>query len=459
MSDESPQPLRLKPRVRPPAEAAPAGETPPPPVPASPVEPAPAASTPPAANDTGASKLRLKPKLAVEPAAPAAPAEPVVPKPAPVIPAVAAEPAADRPRLKPRLSVEPAAAAQPETPVAAPEPASPPPAEPVAETPPPAPAPAEPAAGDGVKFKLKPKGAGTTPPIPAAPAAGAPPVAPAGESSPAPAADAGAPVVKSKAPKNIKILPPVVHIRAAEGADEKELAASVARPLPPHAKYKRKLILAGSMLALLILAGGGYYGWLMLNEPPPVPPPAAKPTTPAVIKKPEANTPSETLNKLASMPGAMIDKAQDAIAAKRTQEQNRIDGLGVDADTGNKPAAPTPPQAQDTTAKPYTTYAPTGSTGPTLTRTSSEIAPGVTATTSEVMAGAEASQAFRSLVGALKISGVFQGNPPRARINDRVFRKGEIVDVPLGVVFDSLETDKKMIVFKDRTGATVSRRY
>ena len=92
-----------------------------------------------------------------------------------------------------------------------------------------------------------------------------------------------------------------------------------------------------------------------------------------------------------------------------------------------------------------------------MTRAQSQLAPGITATTTDVIAGAEASAAFRSFVGGLKISGVFQGNPPRALINGRTYRTGELVDIPLGVAFDSADADKKIVTFKDRTGATTTR--
>lgn len=292
----------------------------------------------------------------------------------------------------------------------------------------------------------------------AAAAAAATAPVPSGAETSTPAAETpAAPPVKSGVPKGIKILPPVVHISAPEDANEDELAAAATVPLPPHAKYKRKLMLAGGLLVMILLAGGGYYAWLTLNSAPPVPPPAAKPTTPVVTQpKPaetKAATPSETLNKLAAMPGAMIEKAQDAIASRRSSEQNRIDAVSTGEDPGDKRALDTPLPGH--LGKPAPATPPANS----VTRTQSAIAPGVTATTTDVIAGAEASAAFRAFVGGLQINGVFQGNPPRALINGRTFRKGELVDVPLGVVFESTEPEKKIIVFKDRTGAVVSRRY
>jgi hypothetical protein len=75
------------------------------------------------------------------------------------------------------------------------------------------------------------------------------------------------------------------------------------------------------------------------------------------------------------------------------------------------------------------------------------------------MANAPVSDEFRAFVSAARINGVFQGNPPRALINGRTIRAGESADTILGIVFDSVDPDKKTITFKDRTGATITRKY
>jgi len=88
-----------------------------------------------------------------------------------------------------------------------------------------------------------------------------------------------------------------------------------------------------------------------------------------------------------------------------------------------------------------------------------EIAPGVTATTESIKAVPNASPAFRTFVATAKISGVYQGTPARAFINGRLVRAGEIVDEMMEIQLDSVDQATKSIVFKDSTGATVSRRY
>lgn len=88
-----------------------------------------------------------------------------------------------------------------------------------------------------------------------------------------------------------------------------------------------------------------------------------------------------------------------------------------------------------------------------------ELAPGVTATTEMIAAVPNANSAFRSFVASAKISGVYQGANPRAFINGRMVRAGEMVDDQLEIQFDSVDAASRSIVFKDSTGATVSRRY
>jgi hypothetical protein len=127
------------------------------------------------------------------------------------------------------------------------------------------------------------------------------------------------------------------------------------------------------------------------------------------------------------------------------------------------PAAPEPvvaPPAHETAQRELT---PTPKTKPhsgeVTTKVTTGLAPGVTATTDSVQAEVEASQAFRTFVADAKVTGVFQGTPSRAFINGRLVRAGEVVDSSLGVRFDSVDSNTKTIVFKDASGAKVSKRY
>lgn len=82
-----------------------------------------------------------------------------------------------------------------------------------------------------------------------------------------------------------------------------------------------------------------------------------------------------------------------------------------------------------------------------------------TAVTAESETGLDASPAFRSFVAGAKITGVYQGEASRAFINGRLARAGETVDVRLGIILVRIEPQNKRIIFKDKTGATLARRY
>lgn len=93
------------------------------------------------------------------------------------------------------------------------------------------------------------------------------------------------------------------------------------------------------------------------------------------------------------------------------------------------------------------------------TQSQSVIAPGVTATRTTVMSAIEASPAFRAFVGQIRINGVFQGSPARALLNGHTYREGALIDPSLGIYFDHVVSEKKLIVFRDSNGAIVQRKY
>jgi Tfp pilus assembly protein FimV len=107
-------------------------------------------------------------------------------------------------------------------------------------------------------------------------------------------------------------------------------------------------------------------------------------------------------------------------------------------------------------AEPPKPQAPSAFVTPTLT---TQPIPSDKKSTTEVDSLPQVSAAFRRLVADMKITGVFQGIPPRAHINGRLIRAGDTVDKQLNVIFDSIDQEKKTITFRDEAGATVTRRY
>jgi hypothetical protein len=185
----------------------------------------------------------------------------------------------------------------------------------------------------------------------------------------------------------------------------------------------------------------------------------------AVTPKPAAATPapagptpspSATLNQIAAAPKQTIDKAKEVVAARRGNEQARIDAMAAGEEAPDKRALDTPPPSRFSSQSPSpnatATPAPVPGSG-------SVIAPGITAVTNDVVAAPKASAAFTRFVADARITGVFQGTPPRAFINGRMIRAGEVVDQTLGVVFDSIDAEQKTITFKDRTGSPATRKY
>lgn len=430
MSDESPPPLRLKPRVRSDSggDSAPANATPPPPAPLEPPE-KPTASVP-----SETTRLRLKPKLAVPVDQPGSPSEDT--------PAASVPPSAPPIRLKPAL---PRTTAPGDSPAVAGSnsvnlPPPPPPPPPDFPKPParieavtnPAPGPmADPSDGEtapaGLAASTEWLSSKGKPPQPNAFPVMAEPSTDEDESAEAE--------------------PAVPHLRA----------SAVGRSKPPEGSGATRSRRGGkplvSALAVLVISAGGFLTFRILTKrpPPPAPPPAK---APAVVKSPATPkagpTPSATLNELAAAPAKAIAKAQAVVTASRTIEQDRID-LETKADPVSAKAPPGKPAPIAVAPRePQIPPAPVTST--------SQLAPGVSASTAAHVAG-EASPAFRSWVANARISGLFQGNPPRALINGRLVSGGQVVDDLLQITFDHIDSHTKMIVFRDPTGATVARKF
>lgn len=248
------------------------------------------------------------------------------------------------------------------------------------------------------------------------------------------------PVVKeSRDPKPLP--PPVPHLRAPEGLKEEDLLST---PSPARRSLLKPLLLT----VLLGLAGAAafvYRPWERWAGPPP---PASVPSAPVARSGP---TPSATLNAIASAPGAAVGKARDVVNARRELEQDRVNDLANGQEpTGPRALNPPPPASLggDRTAGPNVAFS-----------TTSELAPGVSASTQGSEVSGPASPAFQAWVTNARINGVFQGVPPRALINGRTVRAGQIIDDALGITFDSFDPETKTLTFRDPTGATVSRRY
>ncbi len=457
--------------------------------------------------------LRLKPRLpsagdsASPPAPPAAPpAAPPPPPPPPPPGATAASDQADvagKLRLKPRLNVaedpRPAAAEAPP----APEPAFPPPPPSARAAPMPEPAGAAGSPEDDVpKFKLRPKAAAPAPAPPPPPAASEPPSAPESFAPPpgieefapppppagiAPSASGTLPVPPIPARMSVSLPPmPVIaappppslgsvpeappppgsaprlslstphektaapkgglHIKVAEGPKiGGKPVVKPGKPAPVLRKRPALGILAKAGIAVLIIAvaiGGIFSYRIFFPAPSQVislkAPPIAKPIA-LTDAKPAA---PDLAAKGAAEPGKGTGAGPGATVSTANGDQSK----GGPAATVQEPVAPTPVPTPDKAATESVMAQSNLSTDVKVNNTRIDTSPA-------------ASGEFRLYVANAEIGGVFQGTPARALINGRIVKAGQVVDNQLGVVFDRIDADKKVIYFKDATGAEVSKEY
>ncbi len=215
---------------------------------------------------------------------------------------------------------------------------------------------------------------------------------------------------------------------------------------------KSPLIMVLGGIAALGLLGGGYFAWQKFISAPPAPLPLAatqKSVPSAPVAKVADPSPSDLMNKIAHAPAAAIGKARSVVAARASSGQSDIESV----------LAPQPPKQPAPSGLPPAAQVPAGA-NPGSTGVAS-VSPGLSATT-VVDAAPDAVPAFRSFVANVKVSGLAggrAGRPPVAIINGRLTRAGDVVDAGLGIIFDTIDAEKKQVIFRDKSGATVARRY
>lgn len=422
----------------------------------------------PAPESTGANEPEEKPELSLKPKAA---------EPAPDSSAESTPPAAEPvpPRAKPKLSIkvdkaepepnpEPAPENAPEASASAPPAAEPPPAlidppgetigEPPAieaETPPvvehrdesnPA---LDPAVVDALKKakqekpRLKLNIGKSAEPEPAkesaeAPAADAPPAPPP---LPEPTHEDGPdyppPVIGDPAQPAPETFPPPTPppsiLRAEEEDDEEDedTDAPVRRKLRPEQRpaFKIAIVVIGLVLIGALGAGGYLVYDMLFGEPDYVPPIVTNPVQPT----PPAATPAAATPGPSSVAGKLIEKAQNAVDA-HTELVDETEKAGATSEEStelpSEPVSSVEPEAAPEKAMP------------------AELQP---------------SPAFRAWVSGAVISGVREGSSPRAFINGILVKQGDVLDHGFGIVFDGVDAERNLVIFKDNTGAIVGKRY
>jgi hypothetical protein len=369
----------------------------------------PAAAAPSAAEAaaTEAPRLRLKPRLTEstgdaqgETATPDAAPEPL-------------PPAQELPRLRPKLAVEPET-----TPTAAPAPEA-----------------EAPGAGLNLKPKLRLS--------PDSSAAAAPGGGETEVSEPRPTAEsvlptaAGSTLPATVPPIEPGSLPKPPPPRTAPPPPP-PAASATKRTKPPrriqapeHGPVFKTMVAVMGILIAGLLGVGGYFVYVAVSDAPPAQPVATRSAPPAPVQaRPAAPA--------ASLAGKMVEKAKEAVAA-----HDRANAQGMAGVLDEEPAPPVATSAGPTTV----TSAP-----PPLSETAATV-------TAASESGSVPSQAFRDWVNQARVSGVRGGAEARAFINDRVVRRGETVEQGLGITFDGVNTAQGLVLFKDRTGAVVGKKF
>jgi len=67
--------------------------------------------------------------------------------------------------------------------------------------------------------------------------------------------------------------------------------------------------------------------------------------------------------------------------------------------------------------------------------------------------------AFRVWVNNVRIAGVRSGESTMAIVNGRLARPGDMVDAADGIVFDGVDGDQKLLSFRSRNGAVLTKPY
>jgi len=259
--------------------------------------------------------------------------------------------------------------------------------------------------------------------------------------------------------------------------------------IPPYAGCLVKMVFGFGVLLVM-----GYCALIALN------PKAQKWATQGAKDGSGGPTPFNALNQVLAIPAQAIGKTKDVVAASdaRTglvngvvaEEEAKLKGksgsaayvvtdpfaaktpapaAGKAAPAGDGPAvisreallamAEKQAATTDTPATPppapIVVAPPKAAPPPTVVK----LGGGIVIASASPEGAPVASQPFLFWVVGLNISGVFQNSPHRILMNNRLVYEGTEASSSLGITFDHLDLANKLIVFRDKTGAVVTRSY
>ena len=225
-------------------------------------------------------------------------------------------------------------------------------------------------------------------------------------------------------------------------------------PLPGHGKKaggtsgnpRRTVMIFGFVFLLLAGGGGGAYFYFMKPD-------AAQDAVKGMRDK---------LEQAAQLPGKAVDDAKQAIAGAREKEQARIDSVPEGKETPADRAIGAAPADVDALLKEKNATTPAGEAAPaTPPRPVEQVTAyaGERADASAPPPPPAANPRFVRYAEALRVSGVFQGNPARALVDGRLVRSGDLIEPVLGVTFVGVDAETKHLLLQDTTGAQVRVKY
>jgi hypothetical protein len=157
------------------------------------------------------------------------------------------------------------------------------------------------------------------------------------------------------------------------------------------------------------------------------------------LKQEEADTQKEVAQEM--------ENARKAIQAARAESEAQAPVVKTSSAPAPspQPAAPAadPAPASKTPAAPTAKATPAESSAPV--KPASDSTP-------------EPSPAFAAWVRGLKITGLRTGAVPRILVDRATFAAGDVINSDLGIKFDGYDASRRMLRFKDATGAIVERR-
>jgi type IV secretory pathway VirB10-like protein len=232
--------------------------------------------------------------------------------------------------------------------------------------------------------------------------------------------------VAPKAGLNIKV--------TAEGPVKPGVKPPVVKPGKPGAVLRKRaalspIVKAGIGFVVVAIAIGGVFSYRIFFPPPP---------------------PPIQIHVLPPKP-VISQEVRDAMAAAAAKKEE-------DRKLAEQKAAAAKAEADKAKADAAAADAPPADTAETV-MAETKITNEVQVNNNRIYAAPAASAAFRTFVASADIGGVFQGSPPRALINGSIVRAGSVVEGSLGIEFDRIDAAKKVIFFKDSSGAEVSKPY